>query len=443
MNIFPIPGLLFCLLLPAHAWQANDLATWAARAAVPVDGWPQPTLDARITAQLDAWLAGKRVVFIGEPDHYIHEKYTFRLLLIQYLLERGFHTIAMEMGRSDGARVNAYLQSGDLSHLARVGLYGYDGATRQDRSDAAVGMMAQVRENLAAGRTNFYSEEQRFFRELRRFASAAQVENLQWVGIDVDTYPGGGYEDLSDLLSAVEAPITQQLQAKLKRVAGESLAQEVARLDKVHGWMRDHHAQLAAVLGGTQARQAVNSVQAMADSFRFRLQQRQDGLLAAFRARERVMFRQFDELLADLGPDGKLIVMGHNMHLSKNYRWLSFGEGSQTAQMWPSIGAHIADSLPGEVFAFWMLYDQGQNGGHQCADANCPVPRLPGSVSAQVAHLDNAFFLPLMDLPLDHALRGPQTFRLNAGPGRGVLPKVADALFIVPTVTGLHHHEPP
>ena len=62
-------------------------------------------------------LAGKRFVFLGEPDHFIVEKYPFRLPLIQYLFERGWRHVGMETGRSVGWRVDRYLETGDPAQL--------------------------------------------------------------------------------------------------------------------------------------------------------------------------------------------------------------------------------------------------------------------------------------------------------------------------------------
>ena len=66
-------------------------------------------------------LAGKRFVFLGEPDHFIVEKYPFRLLFIQHLLGRGWRHVGMETGRSVGWRVDRYLETGDASDLSTEG----------------------------------------------------------------------------------------------------------------------------------------------------------------------------------------------------------------------------------------------------------------------------------------------------------------------------------
>ncbi len=49
---------------------------------------PEEPLGERTRAALDRMLAGKRFVFLGEPDHFIVEKYPFRLTLIRHLFAR-------------------------------------------------------------------------------------------------------------------------------------------------------------------------------------------------------------------------------------------------------------------------------------------------------------------------------------------------------------------
>ena len=41
-----------------------------------------------------AKLIGKRIVFLGESHHWVHEKYTCRELLLRYLVSRGWRHIA-------------------------------------------------------------------------------------------------------------------------------------------------------------------------------------------------------------------------------------------------------------------------------------------------------------------------------------------------------------
>ena len=73
---------------------------WIKKNAVQLDTLDPFEVDPAVLSFLDPLLEGKRIVFLGEPDHYIHEKYDYRLLLIKYLYQKGWRHIGMEMGRS-------------------------------------------------------------------------------------------------------------------------------------------------------------------------------------------------------------------------------------------------------------------------------------------------------------------------------------------------------
>ena len=107
--------------LPKPRSTARDLSEafllWARRSALPLPAVPEEPLNERAQAALDRMLAGKRFVFLGEPDHFIVEKYPFRLLLIQHLFGRGWRHVGMETGRSVGWCVDRYLETGDASQL--------------------------------------------------------------------------------------------------------------------------------------------------------------------------------------------------------------------------------------------------------------------------------------------------------------------------------------
>src|SRR5258708_3582178 len=90
----------------------------------------------------DALVAGKRFAFIGEPDHFIHEKYAYRLAMLKYLAGRGFTHLGEELGASDAMRINRFIATGDESQLERVTIYGYSGTSRTDRDDTPTGILS-------------------------------------------------------------------------------------------------------------------------------------------------------------------------------------------------------------------------------------------------------------------------------------------------------------
>ena len=85
---------------------ARDLSEsfllWAKRSALPLPATPEEPFGESAQAVLDRLLEGKRFVFLGEPDHFIVEKYPFRLTLTRFLFARGWRHASMETGRSVG-----------------------------------------------------------------------------------------------------------------------------------------------------------------------------------------------------------------------------------------------------------------------------------------------------------------------------------------------------
>ena len=113
---------------------ANAFVEWAREAAVFVGDFADDGFEVERLAFLDEALEGKRIVYLGEPSHWIHEKYPYRLLMVRYLFSRGWRHLGEELSWSDGKRVDRYLETGDPAQLDRVTAYGYEGANRPDRA---------------------------------------------------------------------------------------------------------------------------------------------------------------------------------------------------------------------------------------------------------------------------------------------------------------------
>src|SRR6516165_3779516 len=91
---------------------SDPIVQWAQSAGVRLD-WPSDGRPDRELSQLDDLFSGAEVVFLGETDHFTHEKSDFRLLVCRHLLERGWRAFAEELAWSDGRRLAGYLASGD------------------------------------------------------------------------------------------------------------------------------------------------------------------------------------------------------------------------------------------------------------------------------------------------------------------------------------------
>ena len=65
---------------------------WARRAAIPLPASTEEPLSNKALSVLNHMLDGKRFVFLGEPDHYLIEKFPYRLVLIRSLFEQRFNS---------------------------------------------------------------------------------------------------------------------------------------------------------------------------------------------------------------------------------------------------------------------------------------------------------------------------------------------------------------
>ena len=152
----------------------------------------------------------------------------------------------------------------------------------------------------------------------------------------------------------------------------------------------------------------------------------------ALREREKTIFRQMDEFLEDLNKDDKIILMGHNMHLSKDYRKIWF----RSIPMWPSIGTHMDRRLPGKIYSIWMLYDYGRHGNMQNESFYEDVPSHPLRIERLFTKAGLMFILPFHSQdPRELYLDEDRNFVLNGRLGHGFIRSQADAVFFVSEVT--------
>src|SRR6185312_6261592 len=124
--------------------------------ASPFDG---ARADVAPLAMLDTAIADADLVFLGEMDHFLHEKSDFRLWLCRWLIDRGWRSFAEELSWSDGRRVERFRASGE--GLERLSLFGWTGEQRTDRDDKPTGVFAASFDIyptalMAAEQTRFY-----------------------------------------------------------------------------------------------------------------------------------------------------------------------------------------------------------------------------------------------------------------------------------------------
>ncbi|QRN94237.1 erythromycin esterase family protein [Archangium violaceum] len=371
-------------------------------------GWSDPEstqLEPRVAERVDAMIGDARIVYLGEPDHYIHEKYPYRLALLRHLFARGFRHVGMEMGTSDAARIDRFLELGDPASLERVVLHGYSGATPQERRELE--RFQPRTESDREATTAFAAEEKRFAHAMRELSEsrAPGTERLHFFGFDTEGILGGGYQDLRDTLAPhADRAEAQGLLARLALVEGESLGDEALRVFKLAEEVREDPAPYRAAFGEAVATRLLEQLDALSESFVFQLGRLQSRTLADrhrfYARREEFMHKTLDRWL-EAHPGEKLILLGHNTHLSRDSSTLRAGPSDgEHEPMWRSIGTHVVEPRPQEVFVFWLLAPEGE---HLMPDGRQPVtrrvPLREGSVEAALAPHGDAFLLDLRQRP--------------------------------------------
>jgi erythromycin esterase-like protein len=347
----------------------------------------------------------------------------------------------MEMDYSDGVRIDRYLDTGDATHLQGVALYGYAGGRRDDRDDKPHGFPGM--ENPAF-REAFWGEEKRFLTALSSLNETrpAETSRLRWFGFDVGLFPSVGYEEAQAVLAGQsQDPLVQQILRRLNRVAGESRIEEAERLEKLAEFLAAESRSVEKVLGEVDARRLTRTVRRLAETYRFcdaaKEGPRTMKWLQGLRDREADMVWLMDEMLADLPSDAKVILMGHNLHLSKDSEEITVGPiDSPAPTMWTSVGTHLARRYPEEIYSIWMLYDHGRHGTVLSAAGVEELDSNPAAVEHLMAKVGSTFVLQLTS----NDKRGPLhhekcNFLQNGSIASGLLPAQADAVFFVREVT--------
>jgi hypothetical protein len=386
-----------------------------------LDGATQPLAALSL---LDGMLGGVDLVFVGELDHFVHEKSDFRLLFSRYLLSRGWRSFAEELSWSDGLRVQRFM--GGEGGLERLSLFGYRGDLRDDRDDQPTGVF---RASFELYPTALMAAEQgRFYRGLR---SAAAGALLAYHGLDVDGRPGGGYADIAGALApfADELGVSAFLRA-LARVPGESATGEAERLSALMPQV--------AALGAPAAAEAEASLRSMAESLTYiditypakTYQATAPGM--AFR--EGCMKRRFDEIRA-LTSDAPMVVMGHGLHLAKDDRLLraTVGVGPGGGQEC-SLGHHLVQVKGLKTVSIWLVHGAGED--------SQPFPDLPqrfaypaDTLNRRLAPLEVPTLIPITGAPKGLFDRPLGVGQMYNAVQPVVLAGQVDAILYLPQVT--------
>ena len=350
----------------------DGFVSWARRSAIRL---PDP-LDA--TPELTAWmgeaLAGKRILFVGEADHWIHEKVDYRLAFARAALPAGFDWFGEELGWSDGLRIDRYLK-GETDSLDDITLFGHRGELRPDRDDSPTGILRASYERPADAL--FRAEHERLLAGLRACRRSAPA--LRFFGFDVDGLPGGAYADVARLAGGDVAEA-------IRRVPGESLAEEVDRLDRALDSLSDMDSLARTSLRTLRDSLHYTSLAHPAPSY--------DALAPAMAYRERVMHRHVDLMIDRLPRDHGLVLWAHDFHLARDDAGIvapgGVGPGGDSEH---SVGHHVCAEHGDDVLVVWMVCGGGES-AHPLPDL--PRRLRPGrrSLNAVLERVGGNFLLP-------------------------------------------------
>ncbi|XOV86820.1 MAG: hypothetical protein ACFHX7_17840 [Pseudomonadota bacterium] len=317
--------------------------TWQQHAAIPLSGNGAMPEIKRLPAALDAAIAGARVIFLGETNHFVHEKAEFRYCWLSYLARHYPIVIVEELSRFDGQQVNNFLR-GDEDALAAAATFGGRGHVRPDRDDSPQGIFGQSPYPYDL----MYAEHKRLYQQLRN------LPNIQaFVGFDIDA-PGAAYASLfaAKERSGLESDFWQ----RLARVPSESINEEVDRLTQLL-----HELSLR-----TPVQSEIESeLQAIITSLRYAamIQHAADYESArpAMAYREEIMKQNIEKVLQALPAGTRLVMMAHAFHLARDDTHIEgqgVGPGGDQVN---SIGHHVHKVLDQPVASFWMLYGRGED----------------------------------------------------------------------------------
>jgi erythromycin esterase-like protein len=155
--------------------------------------------------------------------------------------------------------------------------------------------------------------------------------------------------------------------------------------------------------------------------------------LQGLQGREAHMVWLMDKIIEDLPAGAKVILVGHNLHLSKNSEEITLGPaGSPAPALWKSVGTHLAGRFPDDVYSIWMLYDHGRHGTVLSAEGVADLPSNPDAVEHLMAEAGSKFMLQLApggrQGPFQHE---KCNFLQNGSIASGLLSAQADAVFFV------------
>ncbi len=285
--------------------------------------------------ELDAVLADKSIVLLGEGDHGVNEAFEYKLRLTAYLyLEHEFDVHAYEIGVGEGILIDEYLQTGDESKLDDLDILDYQSFLSTDAHFA-------------------------FLEGLRKLNSSRPTgfQPLSYRGFDLDHGRRNAKELVISYLTAVTS--SELLSSLTPLVSCIDATEEC--VDQLTMAIQSYDANRAALEDASSKAEFARYrgvLVNLGDTVQYQLMaMNQDPGADSYR--ENAMMRNFDVIDAD--GTKKIIVSSHNMHIARNLTQ----EGSP---WWKMLGQHVVERHGSDnVYGLCMTFYEGT---HMVRDSN-------------------------------------------------------------------------
>lgn len=395
-------SLFFLLPFPMEGKDMkNELQEWLSVNRIDLKFSKSQKFSVKGQRLLDKLLAGKQMVYLGEPDHHIAEKYDYRLLFIKELTSRGFRRIGMEMGAADAERINRFVQTGDVVQLQKVNLY-------KNSWQKGGGDFASNR---------FAAAEVAFAQELRKI-SVALPKPIEYFGYDLDAAPGNAFDYFDEDFGNSTGPEVKHLAKMIEEGKNSSDLDAICKnFLKATKYLESHKRQLEL---GMSASRLVNlhmhlmvlshSMKFQKDSAEFfkKFAANKSGMTAdlsrefmvTMAEREKTtMFPLMDLKLKSIPQGEGVILMGHNIHLCKDSEKIvgrdTYDGKVDEYPIWKSIGTYLDRKYPNQILAVWMMYENGTHIPDDMSKPTSEVKSEPGTLEADFGKAGKSYMVSL------------------------------------------------
>jgi erythromycin esterase-like protein len=411
-----------------EAISQEAFVSWVEKAAIPVEDWQ---MNPELESYLEKAIKGKSIVFLGEASHFFHERREVQLLIIRYLVTKGYRHIFLEgLGASTAPTMDHFLQTGKgPSPKEKSGGKDLGNRYQEKAFENWVGAKGSVfKERVSADRVRFFDALRAINLSLPKDSPRLRIHPL-----DIDMAPGGCYSSIETVLAkyADDAKLNG-IRQQLPKVEGETIKEEIKRLESLRRAVAENTDGALNGVSKADRQELEKFADCLVETIVFFQTAREDGELnRALIRRETAMYRQVQFALDGLPENGKAIMIGHNNHLCRD------GEDIPRARN-PSIGQMVETANPGQVFSIWTLYDHGWLLNPMAKDPIEEVPCNPDRVESVLAKAGDLYLLPIGSGQAgEQYLSQPRLHSYFSWSETATLNRQTDAIFFVAEISPL------